>query len=86
MCDVTRKQTLLEGARLWKKSADESVFLPNGQPIPSVLLVNKVRSSFCLSVLDGIAYALCVMKFSLHTHNSSLEGATELKFASFCSP
>lgn len=41
MCDVTRKQTLLEGARLWKKSADENVFLPNGQPIPSVLLVNK---------------------------------------------
>jgi hypothetical protein len=31
-----------EGAKLWKKSVDDSVYLPNGQPIPCVLLVNKV--------------------------------------------
>ena len=43
MCDVTRKDTL-EGAKLWKQSVDKSVYLPNGQPIPCVLLVNKVSN------------------------------------------
>jgi len=41
MCDVTRSNTL-EGARVWKQSVDTSVFLPNGQHIPCILLVNKV--------------------------------------------
>jgi len=40
MCDVTRSNTL-EGARVWKQSVDTSVFLPNGQHIPCILLVNK---------------------------------------------
>lgn len=44
MCDVTRRNTL-EGARVWKKSVDTSVFLPNGQHIPCILLVNKVGVS-----------------------------------------
>ena len=43
MCDVTRKDTL-EGAKLWKQSVDKSVYLPNGQPIPCVLLINKVSA------------------------------------------
>ena len=41
MCDVTRKETV-DGAKLWKQAVDSSVFLTNGQPIPCVLLVNKV--------------------------------------------
>ncbi len=43
MCDATRSETMEEGATLWKKSVDESVCLSNGQRIPCVLLVNKVR-------------------------------------------
>ena len=35
---------MFEGAKEWKKSVDKSVYLPNGQPIPCVLLVNKVSS------------------------------------------
>lgn len=42
MCDVTRRDTMTEGARIWKKCVDDSVYLPNGQPIPCILLVNKV--------------------------------------------
>lgn len=42
MCDVTRRETV-DGAKLWKQAVDSSVFLTNGQPIPCVLLVNKVR-------------------------------------------
>lgn len=43
MCDVMRRETMYTGAREWKNSVDKSVYLPNGQPIPCVLLVNKVR-------------------------------------------
>ena len=42
MCDVMRRETMLEGAKEWKRSVDNSVYLPNGQPIPCILLVNKV--------------------------------------------
>ena len=50
MCDVTRKDTL-EGARQWKDAVDKSVYLPNGQPIPCVLLVNKVGGCMFLILL-----------------------------------
>ncbi len=42
MCDVMRKETMYVGAKEWKKAVDKSVYLPNGQSIPCVLLVNKV--------------------------------------------
>ena len=32
-----------------------------------------------------VLYNKAFLSISLHTHNSSLEGATELKFAPFCS-
>ena len=51
MCDVTRKDTL-EGAKLWKQSVDKSVYLPNGQPIPCVLLINKVSARSLYTVYD----------------------------------
>lgn len=41
MCDVTRLDTL-QSTRVWKKQVDENVLQPNGQPIPAVLLINKV--------------------------------------------
>ena len=45
MCDVTRPKTL-QATRIWKKRVDEIVLQPNGQPIPAVLLINKVRCTY----------------------------------------
>ena len=39
--DTTRLSTF-EAVKHWKKSLDENVQLPNGKPIPVVLLANKV--------------------------------------------
>jgi len=39
--DVTKERSLLEGAVKWKADIDKKVFLPNGQPIPVILLANK---------------------------------------------
>ena len=41
MCDVTQPKTL-EAAKIWKKGVDDNVLQPNGQPIPAILLINKV--------------------------------------------
>lgn len=41
--DVTRGSTF-EGVARWKKDLDEKVLLPNGNPVPCVLLANKVCS------------------------------------------
>ena len=43
--DVTRLSTF-EAVQMWKQDLDNKVLLPNGKPIPAVLLANKVRSSF----------------------------------------
>ena len=42
--DVTTRATF-EHAKDWKEDLDSKVVLPNGEPIPCVLLANKVRSS-----------------------------------------
>ena len=42
MCNVMERETMYRGAQIWKNSVDTSVYLPNGQPIPCILLVNKV--------------------------------------------
>ena len=39
--DVTRASTF-EAVEKWKTDLDSKVFLPNGSPIPAVLLANKV--------------------------------------------
>ena len=39
--DVTRLSTF-EAVQMWKSDLDKKVSLPNGKPIPAVLLVNKV--------------------------------------------
>ena len=43
MFDVTRLSTF-EAVQMWKDDLDKKVQLPNGKPIPVVLLANKV---FC---------------------------------------
>lgn len=40
VCDCTRKDTLASIVK-WKSQVDEKVQLPNGQPLPILLLVNK---------------------------------------------
>ena len=40
--DVTRLSTF-EAVQMWKADLDNKVLLPNGKPIPAVLLANKVR-------------------------------------------
>ena len=39
--DVTRAATF-DAVEKWKKDLDSKLFLPNGLPIPAVLLANKV--------------------------------------------
>lgn len=41
--DVTRLSTF-EAVQMWKSDLDNKVLLPNGQPIPAVLLANKVTT------------------------------------------
>ena len=43
MFDVTNK-TSFEHAKDWKDDLDEKVVLPNGEPIPCILLANKVAA------------------------------------------
>ena len=40
--DVTRLSTF-EAVRMWKADLDNKVRLPNGKPLPTILLANKVR-------------------------------------------
>ena len=40
--DVTRLSTF-EAVQMWKSDLDNKVLLPNGKPIPAVLLANKVK-------------------------------------------
>lgn len=46
--DVTRLSTF-EAVQMWKQDLDNKVLLPNGKPIPAVLLANKVnhRTTSC---------------------------------------
>ena len=40
--DTTRKETL-SGAFRWKKDLDSKLVLDDGEPIPAILVANKVR-------------------------------------------
>ncbi len=46
--DVTRASTF-EGVIRWKNDLDTKVTLPDGSPLPCVLLANKVRANFLLT-------------------------------------
>ncbi len=43
--DVTRLSTF-EAVQMWKADLDSKVLLPNGKPIPAVLLANKVTIQY----------------------------------------
>ena len=52
----------------------------------SVLSTGCIVQGFIQDLLGGGGEVdPCLSMHLFHTHNSSLEGATELKFASFCS-
>ena len=57
MFDVTRLSTF-EAVQMWKQDLDNKVLLPNGKPIPAVLLANKVcfvpRQIVSPSVCDSV--------------------------------
>jgi Ras-related protein Rab-32 len=43
LCDCTKKDTI-SGAFRWKKDIDYKLALDDGEPIPAILLANKVIS------------------------------------------
>lgn len=51
--DVTRATTY-EAVEKWKSDLDSKVFLPNGSPIPAVLLANKVSM---LNIAVGVLFS-----------------------------
>ena len=57
--DVTRLSTF-EAVQMWKADLDNKVLLPNGKPIPAVLLANKV--SVCVSVCVCVCVCVCESK------------------------
>ena len=48
MFDVTQHQTFLNTIK-WKKDLDSKCLLPNGMPIPCILVANKVPNESALS-------------------------------------
>jgi len=52
--DVTDRNTF-EHTRDWKADLDSKVVLPNGEPIPCILLANKVSLCICVSVISSMA-------------------------------
>eukprot|EP00048_Salpingoeca_helianthica_P021202 m.10927 g.10927 ORF g.10927 m.10927 type:complete len:239 (-) comp5698_c0_seq1:24-740(-) len=52
--DVSRQSTL-DAALEWKREVDTKVFLPNGQPIPCVLIANKADLPRGVGVPDDAA-------------------------------
>ena len=51
MFDVTRLSTF-EAVQMWKADLDNKVILPNGKPIPAVLLANKVCDIIAIPPCD----------------------------------
>lgn len=49
--DVTRVSTF-ESVIRWKNDLDAKVSLPDGNPIPCVLLANKVKDFNCKNLLE----------------------------------
>lgn len=43
--DVSNPKTM-EAVTKWKDDLDQKVQLPNGEPVPAILLANKVRFRF----------------------------------------
>ena len=70
--DVTRLSTF-EAVQMWKADLDNKVLLPNGKPIPAVLLANKVALPRPLSFITTLSLACSVtlpVRVSLATSTS----------------
>lgn len=62
--DVTRLSTF-EAVTMWKSDLDNKVLLPNGKPIPAVLLANKVCAFFSEKLIIKYFVPLCLPLFLL---------------------
>ena len=60
--DVTRLSTF-EAVQMWKADLDNKVLLPNGKPIPAILLANKVCRV-------AVGWPLLIITLSLSLLNS----------------
>ena len=72
MFDVTRASTF-EAVQKWKNDLDSKVALPNGAPIPVVLLANKVRHSSYLHSKNCTFFSIlasCTSSVALLVHES----------------
>ena len=59
--DVTRLSTF-EAIQMWKQDLDNKVLLPNGKPIPAVLLANKASpNTSTLFLCLSSSYSLMVV-------------------------
>lgn len=61
--DVTRAQTF-DCITKWKNDLDSKVTLPNGSPIPTVLLANKVNRNSSLLTPNLLEQSLKIVKTS----------------------
>ena len=66
--DVTRQSTF-EAVSKWKNDLDSKVQLPDGQPIPCVLLANKVWIPLQFEL---VCTYFCTDKFSRRTLSTKL--------------
>jgi len=57
--DVTDPNSL-EHCSQWKKEIDDTVQLENGDPIPVVLMANKVIFSIILTCMASLIHAWCL--------------------------
>ena len=53
--DITNRRSLLE-AKSWKEDLDAKVALPNGDPVPCILIANKV----CVYMCATEVYLKCI--------------------------
>ena len=60
--DVTRASTF-DAVQKWKNDLDSKVQLIDGNPVPCVLLANKVRVSCSITVLESWNYMIIVSIF-----------------------
>ena len=81
--DITDKASL-DHCKKWKKEIDEHVLLRNGNPIPTVLIGNKVLYGLHMYdlVISCISIIIC-MQIDI-THDSNNEVMTQYDGEQFC--
>jgi hypothetical protein len=69
-CDVIRQKTL-EEVNKWKEDIDLKVRLPNGKPIPVLLLANKVKSPHPSISHHHSSFIIIIIIIIIIIHHSS---------------